>query len=115
MCGIVGVYDTESRTGTDLSQLQRMIGVIRHRGPDEAGVYLDDHIGLGQMRLSIIDLTSGSQPIHNEDQTLWIVYNGEVYNYIELRETLEQKGHRFYTTSDTEVIVHLYEEYGPSV
>jgi asparagine synthase (glutamine-hydrolysing) len=89
-----------------------MMSVIRHRGPDEVGMYLDDRVGLGHLRLSIIDLESGSQPIHNEDETLWIVYNGEIFNYIELRETLTQKGHRFYTTSDTEVIVHLYEEYG---
>jgi len=90
-----------------------MIGAIRHRGPDEAGVYVDDCVGLGHARLSIIDLSSGVQPIHNEDKSLWIVYNGEVFNYVELRQTLEQKGHRFYTTSDTEVVLHLYEEEGP--
>ena len=112
MCGIVGIHSIGSNTEIDPSSLQQMMGVIRHRGPDEAGIYVDDRVGLGQMRLSIIDLASGSQPIHNEDQTLWIVYNGEVFNYVELREALQQKGHRFYTTSDTEVIVHAYEEYG---
>jgi len=92
MCGIAGIYNIESRAKIDPGNLQQMMGAIRHRGPDEAGIYLDDRIGLGEVRLSIIDLSSGSQPIHNEDETLWIVYNGEVYNYIELREELEQKG-----------------------
>ena len=92
--------------------LQDMIALLRHRGPDEAGIYLDDRVGLGHARLSIIDLSSGIQPIHNEDETLWIVYNGETYNYPELKEELLRKGHRFYTTSDTEVLLHLYEEKG---
>ncbi|MBN1361371.1 MAG: asparagine synthase (glutamine-hydrolyzing) [Sedimentisphaerales bacterium] len=114
MCGIVGIHNLGAEeVPIDLRDLRRMMTTIRHRGPDEAGVYLDDAVGLGHLRLSIIDLESGAQPIHNEDKTLWIVYNGEVFNYIELRETLEAKGHRFYTTSDTEVIVHLYEEHGP--
>jgi asparagine synthase (glutamine-hydrolysing) len=91
-----------------------MIGIVGHRGPDETGIYLDDAVGLGHARLSIIDLSSGTQPIHNEDKDMWIVYNGEVFNYLELRQTLEQKGHRFYTTSDTEVVLHLYEEEGPA-
>ncbi len=113
MCGIVGIQKLGShKTHIDLGILRGMMGTIRHRGPDEAGIYVDDDVALGHLRLSIIDLESGSQPIHNEDETLWIVYNGEVFNYVELREGLEQKGHRFYTTSDTEVIVHLYEEYG---
>jgi len=112
MCGIVGIHNLGTNERVEPAGLQRMMGVIRHRGPDEAGMYLDDAVGLGQVRLSIIDLTSGSQPIHNEDQTLWIVYNGEVFNYIELREQLVLKGHKFYTSSDTEVVVHAYEEYG---
>jgi len=91
-----------------------MIGVLQHRGPDECGCYLDRWVGLGHARLSVIDLSSGLQPIHNEDQTMWIIYNGEVYNYLELREQLQQEGHRFYTTSDTEVLLHLYEEKGPA-
>ncbi|MFH1718751.1 MAG: asparagine synthase (glutamine-hydrolyzing), partial [Planctomycetota bacterium] len=84
-----------------------------HRGPDESGIYLDDRVGLGHARLSIIDLSSGVQPIHNEDKSMWIVYNGEIFNYLELKQNLLQKGHRFYTTSDTEVLLHLYEEEGP--
>ncbi|OHB60989.1 MAG: asparagine synthase (glutamine-hydrolyzing), partial [Planctomycetes bacterium RBG_13_50_24] len=91
-----------------------MIGFICHRGPDETGIYLDDYVGLGHARLSIIDLSKGVQPIHNEDESLWIIYNGEVFNYPELKEELLRKGHRFYTTTDTEVIVHLYEEDGPN-
>lgn len=113
MCGLTGILNMEGPARVDLGTLKRMMGVIRHRGPDESGIYADDRVGLGHLRLSIIDLASGSQPIHNEDETLWIVYNGEVFNYIELREQLQEKGHRFYTTSDTEVIIHLFEEYGP--
>jgi asparagine synthase (glutamine-hydrolysing) len=90
-----------------------MIHALRHRGPDEAGYYLDDWAALGHGRLSIIDLSTGSQPIANEDQSLWIIYNGEVFNYPELREDLLQKGHHFTTHSDTEVLLHQIEQYGP--
>jgi len=113
MCGIAGICHISSADGISPETIGRMIDVVEHRGPDETGIYLDDNVGLGHARLSIIDLSSGTQPIHNEDQTMWIVYNGEVYNYPELRADLSRKGHRFYTTSDTEVLVHLYEEYGP--
>lgn len=113
MCGIAGICHINGYNRISMETLKRMIGVVRHRGPDETGLYLDRCVGLAHARLSIIDLAGGVQPIHNEDETLWIVYNGEVFNYIELRETLEQKGHRFYTSSDTEVILHLYEEEGP--
>ncbi len=89
-----------------------MVAAIGHRGPDGTGFHTEAGIGLGHARLSIIDLGGGAQPIHNETQTVWITYNGEVFNYIELRAFLEQRGHRFYTSSDTEVIVHLYEELG---
>ena len=92
-----------------------MLGLIRHRGPDAFGIYMDDTAALASTRLSIIDLPGGDQPIHNEDQTLWIVYNGEVFNYVELRPDLEARGHRFYTNTDTEVLVHLYEEEGPDM
>jgi asparagine synthase (glutamine-hydrolysing) len=92
--------------------LNEMLSSIRYRGPDATGIYIDDFVGLGHVRLSIIDLAGGNQPVHNEDQTIWIVYNGEIYNYVELRADLEKKGHRFYTTCDTEVLVHLYEEHG---
>ncbi|MCK4629166.1 MAG: asparagine synthase (glutamine-hydrolyzing), partial [Sedimentisphaerales bacterium] len=112
MCGIAGIYHINSTEGVSLETLKRMTGVLRHRGPDESGIYIDDRVGLGHTRLSIIDLASGTQPIHNEDETLWIIYNGEVYNYRELKSDLEQRGHRFYTTSDTEVVLHLFEEKG---
>ncbi len=90
-----------------------MLGYIRHRGPDAFGTYVDVHVGLAHARLSIIDLSGGDQPIHNEDESVWIVYNGEVFNYPELRRDLEGQGHRFYTKTDTEVLVHLYEQHGP--
>ncbi|HYA93538.1 MAG TPA: hypothetical protein VEK32_18770, partial [Thermodesulfobacteriota bacterium] len=90
-----------------------MAGSIFHRGPDEDGFYSDGKINLGIRRLSIIDVTTGHQPIHNEDRSIWTVFNGEIYNFQELRKELEERGHSFYTDhSDTEVIVHLYEEYG---
>jgi len=113
MCGIVGIYNLTKYHPIDQSLLEHMLGLIRHRGPDESGIYCDGYIGLGNTRLSIIDLSTGSQPIANEDKTVWIVLNGEIFNYVELRPELEAQGHRFTTTSDTEVIVHLYEQYGP--
>jgi asparagine synthase (glutamine-hydrolysing) len=113
MCGITGICDLASGQRTSADEMLRMMAQVRHRGPDETGLYLEDRVGLGHLRLSIIDLHSGCQPIHNEDQTLWIVYNGEVFNYVELRRELEEQGHRFYTTSDTEVLLHLYEQEGP--
>ena len=113
MCGIVGKLNVDRAEPIDVHELAQMLGMIRHRGPDEFGVYLDDRIGLGNARLSIIDLHSGCQPIHNEDETIWLVLNGEIFNYLELRAELEAAGHRFYTHTDTEVIVHLYEEHGP--
>jgi asparagine synthase (glutamine-hydrolysing) len=91
-----------------------MLAMIRHRGPDEFGVYLDHQIGMGCARLSIIDLSTGQQPIHNEDRSLWIVFNGEIYNYLELRAGLVQRGHTFLTRTDTEVVLHLFEEMGPA-
>lgn len=90
-----------------------MLALIRHRGPDSFGVYVDERVGLGSSRLSILDLEGGDQPIHNEDRTLWVVYNGEIFNYPELRGELEAGGHRFYTRTDTELLVHLYEDHGP--
>lgn len=103
MCGIVGICNLNELSEVSVAAIERMISVQHHRGPDEAGIYLDDWAGLGHTRLSIIDLSSGMQPIHNEDETLWIIYNGEVFNYPELRRDLLQKGHRFYTATDTEV------------
>ena len=98
--------------GVDRELLERMNEAIRHRGPDDDGFYFSDGVGLAMRRLSIIDLKTGRQPIHNRDQTAWIVFNGEIYNYRELRAQLEKLGHRFYTDSDTEAIVHAYDEYG---
>jgi asparagine synthase (glutamine-hydrolysing) len=113
MCGIVGICELKPGHSPNLRNIRRMMAQIRHRGPDQTGIYLDDRVGLGHLRLSIIDLQGGCQPIHNEDETLWIIYNGEVFNYVELRRELQEQGHRFYTTSDTEVILHLYEQEGP--
>ena len=90
-----------------------MLAMVRHRGPDQFGIYLSDRVALGNARLSIIDLSGGQQPIANEDESLWIVFNGEIFNYVELRAALEAKGHRFSTHTDTEVILHLYEDHGP--
>lgn len=108
MCGICGF------TGApDEISLRKMTDSILHRGPDEDGFYSDGRINLGMRRLSIIDLAGGHQPIHNEDKSIWTVFNGEIYNFLELRSELAEKGHSFYTDhSDTEAIVHLYEEYG---
>ncbi len=110
MCGIAGWLTY--RDQPEASVLDRMCDVLTHRGPDDRGVYLDGPVGMAMRRLSILDISSGHQPIHNEDQSLWVVFNGEIYNYLELRRELEQKGHQFYTNSDTETIVHLYEDYG---
>lgn len=112
MCGIAG-FTFFRESNVDVQQtISRMTSAILHRGPDEQGTYLGDGVVLGSCRLSIIDLAGGRQPIHNEDQSLWIVFNGEIYNFPELRQRLLCKGHRFSTHTDTEVIVHLYEEYG---
>ncbi len=113
MCGIAGIVAL--RDGLEppaVEQLAAMVGVLRHRGPDEAGVYRDERAGLGHARLSIIDLMTGQQPLSNEDGTIWIAFNGEIFNYVELREELIGLGHRFRTRSDTEVIVHAYEAWG---
>lgn len=113
MCGIAGVFNRASGQPPGEGALRRMLAMIQHRGPDEFGIFLDGPVGLGNARLSIIDLGGGQQPIANEDGTLWVVFNGEIFNHLELRLELEARGHRFATHSDTEVLVHLYEEYGP--
>ena len=112
MCGIVGIAKLNKQDTVDGLHLRQMLSMIRHRGPDEFGIYQDTFVGLGSARLSIIDLATGQQPITNEDESCWIVFNGEIFNYIELRQELEIQGHHFTTQSDTEVILHLYEEYG---
>ena len=114
MCGIAGLFYRDGSHEVTETDLRRMLGAIRHRGPDEFGILLDANLGLGSARLSIIDLESGSQPIANEDKTLWIVFNGEIFNYLELRVELESLGHQFLTSTDTEVILHLFEELGPN-
>ncbi len=111
MCGICGFYNFNNQQ-VDGNIIKKMCKVITHRGPDDEGIYLEQVFGMGMRRLSIIDLHSGHQPITNENETIWTVFNGEIYNYIELTEGLKKKGHVFKTKSDTEVVVHLYEEYG---
>jgi asparagine synthase (glutamine-hydrolysing) len=111
MCGICGIH---SSSGVQPDELNNMLRSIAHRGPDDEGYYLEGTIGLGNRRLSIIDIPGGKQPLCNEDKTVWIVCNGEIYNYKQLRRNLENIGHVFRSNSDTEVIIHLYEEYGPS-
>ncbi len=112
MCGIAGIVNTERSEVVEAATIHRMCQTIIHRGPDDEGIYAKGNVGLGMRRLSIIDLVGGRQPVHNEDQTIWIVFNGEIYNFLELRPRLENRGHRFYTNTDTEVIVHLYEDLG---
>ena len=111
MCGIAGIVNLKG-TPIDQSLLHSMVGMLHHRGPDATGTYTDKHVGLAHARLSIIDLAGGQQPMHNEDKSVWITFNGEIFNYRELRQDLIRKGHTFATQSDTEVIVHLYEEEG---
>src|SRR5579864_2238408 len=111
MCGICGIYDF-GQAPIDEQLLESMATAIRHRGPDGAGRYITAGLGLGHRRLSIIDLDGGSQPVSNEDGSIQIVFNGEIYNFVELRAELEQAGHVFRTKSDTEVIVHGYEQWG---
>ena len=111
MCGIAGMVGQPGET-VDAATIRQMCQTLIHRGPDDEGIHVHRNVGLGIRRLSIIDLAGGHQPIHNEDQSVWLVVNGEIYNYLELRAQLERRGHRFYTKTDGEVIVHLYEEYG---
>src|SRR5678810_787312 len=110
MCGIAGFYLLGDRA--ELQVLKAMCDRIQHRGPDDEGFHIDGGCGIGMRRLSIIDLSTGHQPISNEDGSIWIVFNGEIYNHRELRERLIARGHSYRTHSDTETIVHLYEEYG---
>ena len=112
MCGIAGILNIADAPDVDQTALERMIGMLRHRGPDGQGFYRQPAVGLAHSRLSIIDLAGGTQPLCNEDRTLWVVFNGEIFNHVELQKELEERGHRFATRSDTEVIVHLFEEKG---
>ncbi|MEL1264530.1 asparagine synthase (glutamine-hydrolyzing) [Pseudoxanthomonas putridarboris] len=112
MCGIAGLVVPAGAPSPSEPMLAAMIAALRHRGPDGSRVRIDGQVGLAHARLSIIDPEGGWQPIHNPDRTVWVIFNGEIFNHVELRETLERLGHRFYTDSDTEVIVHLYDRYG---
>ncbi len=112
MCGIAGIVDARPHTRVDEQTIHRMCQAIVYRGPDDQGIFVKGGTGLGMRRLSVIDLSGGHQPVFNEDRTVWVVFNGEIYNFPDLRRDLENRGHRFYTNSDTEVIVHLYEDLG---
>src|SRR2546423_3336153 len=112
MCGIVGIVNLDPRETVDEALLKRMRDVLRHRGPDGEGLWAEGSVGLGHRRLAIVDVAGGRQPMANEDETVWITYNGEIYNHAALRPGLEARGHRYRTRSDTETILHLYEEEG---
>ncbi len=112
MCGIAGIVAADRLHPDDSARLIRMRDVIRHRGPDDEGMYADESAALGHRRLSIVDLAAGHQPLANEDETVWVVFNGEIYNHASIRPQLEAAGHRYRTRSDTETIVHAYEEWG---
>src|SRR6266850_721672 len=111
MCGIVGIVGSSGRPVDD-AVLRSMNDSLWHRGPDDEGYFVRPRVGLGMRRLAIIDVAGGRQPVHNEDKSVWAVFNGEIYNHEELRDTLQRLGHHFYTRSDSETVVHLYEEYG---
>lgn len=115
MCGICGIVWSDPSRPVDRNLIEAMTKAIAHRGPDGSGIHLEPGVALGHRRLSIIDLATGAQPLSNEDETVWVTFNGEIYNFQSLRPELEFKGHRFRTESDTEVLVHLWEEMGPAM
>ena len=112
MCGIAGIIAQAPLTPAEIDSVRHTNAKLTHRGPDGSGEFLDQHVMLAMRRLSIIDLDGGWQPLYNEDRSLALVANGEIYNFVELRERLERQGHRFNTHSDCETILHLYEEHG---
>jgi asparagine synthase (glutamine-hydrolysing) len=112
MCGICGILELDDRHRDSSEHVKSMVQTLVHRGPDDAGYYLNPPVAFGFRRLSIVDVSGGHQPMSNEDGTIWIVFNGEIYNHASLRPDLERRGHRYNTRSDTETILHLYEEYG---
>ena len=112
MCGICGIAIAENKEHISSSLLSSMCKTIAHRGPDDEGIFIEENVGLGVRRLSIIDLEGGHQPLSNEDHSVWIAHNGEVYNFPALRKELISRGHTFKTKTDTETIVHCYEEWG---
>src|ERR1051326_8139135 len=113
MCGIIGFVNFDREQTADPQTARAMAAAIVHRGPDDEGFYFNGNVAMGMRRLSIIDLAGGHQPISNEDGSVWVVFNGEIYNYRELRELLLARGHHLKTNSDTETLIHLYEEEGP--
>src|SRR2546422_353781 len=115
MCGICGQYNFGDRAPVALRDVETMTRTIVHRGPDDEGYHVSGPVGLGFRRLSIIDLAGGHQPMSDAEETMWITFNGEIYNYRELRAELQKKGHQFRTNSDTEVIIHGYKEWGTDV
>ena len=112
MCGIAGIVSRHELPPEDRQRVVAMRDVLAHRGPDAAGLFVDGHAALGHRRLSIVDLAAGKQPLSNEDETVWISFNGEIYNHRDLRRELEGRGHVYRTRSDTESIVHAYEQWG---
>ncbi|HKN83325.1 MAG TPA: hypothetical protein VJW17_07810, partial [Pyrinomonadaceae bacterium] len=115
MCGINGIaFSRQSGRRADADLLQRMRDVLTHRGPDDEGLFIAENVGLGHRRLSIVDVAAGHQPMTNEDNSLFIIYNGEFYNHADYRDELIARGHRYQTHCDTETILHLYEEHGES-
>jgi asparagine synthase (glutamine-hydrolysing) len=115
MCGICGQFNFIRQEPVDPATVRQMTGTMVHRGPDDEGFHFDGPVGLGFRRLSIIDLAGGHQPMSDAEQTVWVILNGEIYNFKELRAELEQRGHSFRTRSDTEVIIHGYKEWGTDV
>src|ERR1700761_2641905 len=115
MCGICGQYNFGDRAPVSRRKIERMADSIRHRGPDDEGYYIKGPLGFGFRRLSIIDLTGGHQPMSDREESVWVVFNGEIYNFPELKSELESHGHTFRTKSDTEVIVHGYKQWGDEV
>ena len=115
MCGITGQFNFQRREPVERETIVRMADSIAHRGPDDEGYFIAGPIGLGFRRLSIIDLSGGHQPMSDAEETVWVIFNGEIYNFKELRAELEERGHRFRTNSDTEVIIHGYKEWGVDV
>ncbi len=112
MCGIAGIVASDRLDTEDRERVIRMRDVIAHRGPDDTGIFIDAQAALGHRRLSIVDVAAGHQPLSNEDGTVWIAFNGEIYNHADVRVALEAAGHRYKTRCDTETIVHAYEEWG---
>jgi asparagine synthase (glutamine-hydrolysing) len=113
MCGISGIFSRSGLIADAVPLVSNMLARIQYRGPDESGIYCNDHLAMGSVRLSIIDVKTGQQPLSSTDGKYWIVFNGEIFNYIELRSSLQKQGHSFKTESDTEVLLHAYIEYGP--